>query len=678
MTSSRVEARLRTALQAGSLATAFWRGVRGQDGALDDLELVEYSEGFRTWIGREDLEPGQRYSQLIPTGIHDRLPLYLEVLEGGGSAQVVVERPGPDGRVMWAEVRVVGLGDDELFAIVWDVSGREHRLRAAEDQARAQHARRVSLEHALEALPVGVALLTGHRDASGAVERMTLDFVNRITAAWSGQAADSWAGMDVEAALPSLRHLGLWEPAVRAMDEGSAVEVSFSFGEEDAWEGAYRATIAPFERDRVVIILRPEGDVPAIDGSRMRVDPVTGVLSKSAFVRLLSDRLAGRSDAAPAEALVLIDVDDFGRLNDVVGRAAADRVLVLLAEGLQAMTPPLDLVARTDADGFAFILPGPITEDRVEVHRAQMDGLMRSISQEAGGPPIWVSGGYRELEPGMTAELAMRDADTALRASVMDGGSRLTRFDQGLRHRMHVGYHAGEDIRAAIGRGEFALAFQPIVSVESGMPIGEEALLRWRHPDLGLVPPSDFIPVAEANGSIVELGAWVIGDAIADLRDRGGNAAVSINVSGVQLLDSDVPRLVAQELERTQVVPSRIIVEITESAIVPDSRRIRDQLAELQRMGVRVAVDDFGSGYSSIAYLDRIPVDLVKLDRYFLDGLLDRRRRTVVAATAQLIRSIGARSLAEGVETDEQWQAVVEAGIDYAQGYLLGRPAFRE
>jgi EAL domain-containing protein (putative c-di-GMP-specific phosphodiesterase class I) len=148
---------------------------------------------------------------------------------------------------------------------------------------------------------------------------------------------------------------------------------------------------------------------------------------------------------------------------------------------------------------------------------------------------------------------------------------------------------------------------------------------------------------------------------------------VGVNVSGVQLLQSDVPAVVAQVLERHRLSADRLVVEITESAILPDSLRIRETMAELRQLGVQVAIDDFGSGYSSIGYLDWLPVDIVKLDQRFLAGDLDRRRRNLVAATAQLVRSIGARTLAEGIETDEQWDVVREAGIDFGQGYLFGR-----
>jgi EAL domain-containing protein (putative c-di-GMP-specific phosphodiesterase class I) len=188
-----------------------------------------------------------------------------------------------------------------------------------------------------------------------------------------------------------------------------------------------------------------------------------------------------------------------------------------------------------------------------------------------------------------------------------------------------------------------------------------------------MLMPSRFIPIAEATGTIVRLGAWVLERAVADLSASRHTRTVGINVSAVQMLQSDLPAEVARVLERHRVEPARLVIEITESAILPDSVRLRDQLAELRQMGVLVAIDDFGSGYSSIGYLDWIPVDIVKLDRAFLLGDLDRRRRNLVAAAAQLVRSIGARSLAEGIETDEQWDVAREAGVDYGQGYMFGR-----
>ena len=184
--------------------------------------------------------------------------------------------------------------------------------------------------------------------------------------------------------------------------------------------------------------------------------------------------------------------------------------------------------------------------------------------------------------------------------------------------------------------------------------------------------PGRFIPIAESTGTIVALGEWILDQVVAECAAQAHDRTVGVNVSGVQLLQSDVPALVARVLERHRLSADRLVVEITESAILPESLRIRESMAELRQLGVQIAIDDFGSGYSSIGYLDWLPVDIVKLDQRFLVGDLDRRRRNLVAATAQLVRSIGARTLAEGIETQEQWNVVREAGIDFGQGYLFG------
>lgn len=675
MDGGRAERRLRAALEAGATATAFWRGVRAPGGELVDLEAVECSDGFGEWLGREPHSVvGKRYSELVPTGLHNRLAVYLDAIDQNKAAQLIFERPGPDGRLVTAEVRVAPCGDDEIFAAVWDVTEREQRLQAARDASEAARQHRADLERALDALPMGIAIVTGHRDDHGSVDRATVDFMNLVGASWTHQPAGDWVGRDVMEALPGVRRLGLWDAFVECLDEVEHVVRTFTFGPEDEWSGTFLASLAPFQADRAILVLQeltPDDTGP--NSSAVRIDPLTGLLTRKALHHQLAQRLAGSIGRVDVGLLVAIDVDDFGRLNDVVGRHRADEFLLLLAEGLREMQPPLELISRTGADGFAFVMPAPVTGERIETHQVQMGSLIRRISSSLGVPSVSISGGYRILDPAVPLDDLLQDADTALRASVVEGGGRLTAFEPVVRQRMHVTYHAGEDIRGAVGRREFVLEYQPIVRVEDGEPIGAEALVRWRHPTLGLVPPSDFIAVAEANGSILVLGSWVLDRALDDLSTVPGDSVVSINVSGVQLLDADVPAAIASALERTRVSPSRVIVEITESAIVPDSRRIRDQLAMIQQMGVRVAVDDFGSGYSSIAYLDRIPVDLVKLDRYFLDGTLDRRRRNVVAAAAQLIRSIGARSLAEGVETREQWDVVMEAGIDLAQGFLFGR-----
>lgn len=674
--------RLRLALDASVTAAGFWRTVRESDDRIVDFVLVESTVGFEHWLGRPREEiVGRRYSELIPTGLHDRLPLYIKAVRHGEPVTVRFDRIMPDGHEVTAEVKAVPFGRDELFSALWDVSESHRRLRDAERAQAEALASRELLAAALNSSPDAFAIYDVQRDDGGVIRGMTVSFVNEVAAAPTGRAPDTWVGADVREWFPESGAHGLYAYLTEAASDLVPRQVTVSAHAPSGWSGEFDHVITPFGVDRVLTTWRPAGGSVAApvemprDVQVSRYDALTGLLNRGEFRRKLADWLRSRRPGDPDGAVLVVDIDDFGRLNDLVGTQRADAVLATMAAHLRSLEPWLLFPARVGSDECACLLPGPADEVQLDLARAHASHILRQVAAEHGVPPIDVSGGLRAIEPGLTVDEILRDCDTALRHAVRAGGSRLTRYSEQVRHSLLVDYLQGEDIRHGLTAGEFELAYQPIVRIETGEHIGDEALARWRHPEYGTVTPASFISTAESTGVIVELGAWVIDRSVADLAEVGvvHRRQVGINVSGVQMLRSDLPGVIAAALERHHVSPERIVVEITESAILPDAERIRAQLAELRQMGVLVAIDDFGSGYSSIAYLDWIPVDVVKLDRQFLLGDLDRRRRSLISATAQLIRSIGARSLAEGIESAEQYDAAREAGVDFGQGYMFGR-----
>jgi diguanylate cyclase (GGDEF)-like protein len=682
MDSPRQVARMLAALTAGTRATAFWKGVRDDAGVLVDLLLEEADQGFADWVGRPLAElAGHRYSEFLPTGIHSRLPFYLDALEAAEARQLTFDATPADRRApTTVEVRVAPCGDDLLFAAVWDVDERESRNRELE-AARAAAVEAVDLLHfALNSSPDGFAVYRRVADgtAGGA---LVVEFVNETAALPTGRAPREWVGAPLEGWFPEAESCGLLPVLLDVLGDKVPRRVVIATESPTGWAGRFENVVTPFGADRLIVEWwaedadTPEGiEAPASMPAAYRRDVLTGLDNRGEFRRRLGEWIAGLAPGEPAGAVIVVDLDNFGRLNDLVGPQRADAALAAFAQALRALEPWLAIPARIGADACAALIPGPIGPESANLARAHANRILREVSDGLGLPPLSVSGGLRAIGPGMSADDILRDCDTALRHSVRAGGGRLTVFTPEIRADLLADYLVDEDIRAGLRADEFRLAYQPVVRIDTGAYVGDEALIRWHHAQHGELLPSRFIPIAESTGTIVALGEWVLNRALLDLASAGHDRSVGVNISGLQLLQSDVPAVVAAGLERHGLPAERVVVEITESAILPASARIRDQLAELRQMGVQVAIDDFGSGYSSIGYLDWIPVDVVKLDRSFVLGDLDRRRRTLIAATAQLIRSIGARSLAEGIETDEQWDVVREAGVDFGQGYMFGAP----
>lgn len=681
MGASEAERRLRAALEGGATATSFWRAIPSDLGPAVDLEFVDGSPGFGEWLGRSlaDMR-GRRYSELIPTGLHDRLPAYLQVLETGQKAVFTFDRISHEGARATAEVRCVPVGDGDLFIALWDVTEREERIREAERVRGEALVDRDLLAVALNASPDGFAIYRLVRGDDEQPPALLVEFVNEVAAGPTGRAPEEWVGASVAEWFPEVESSGLLNVLLQSIHDKAPRRVVISTQSASGWIGRFENVITPFGPDLLVNEWwaadadTPEGiEAPSSVPTGTRQDPLTGLDNRGEFRRRLAAWLEEQPADVPAGAVIVVDIDNFGRLNDLVGSSRADAALAAFARALRALDPWLVLPARIGADSCAVVVPGDVDAATAELARAHSNRILRDVSDQLSLPPLSVSGGLRIIEPGLSVDDVLRDCDTALRHSVREGGGRLTVFRPEIRADLLADYLVGEDVRAGVARGDFLLAYQPVVGIENGAHLGDEALARWQHPDHGMLMPSRFIPIAEATGTIVRLGAWVLERAVADLAASRHARTVGINVSAVQMLQTDLPAEVARVLERHHVEPGRLVIEITESAILPDSVRLRDHLAELRQMGVLVAIDDFGSGYSSIGYLDWIPVDIVKLDQAFLLGDLDRRRRNLVAATAQLVRSIGARSLAEGIETDEQWDVAREAGVDFGQGYMFGR-----
>ena len=428
----------------------------------------------------------------------------------------------------------------------------------------------------------------------------------------------------------------------------------------------------------VVLTVRDVSERRRLEGQLRRSarrDAVTGLANRTSFEDWLRDAV-GCAERAPA--VVLLGVDDLDTVTDSLGHVAGDRVLMACADRLRDAAGARR-VARLGSDRFAVLLDAPGAEHAKRAARDLADALSAPVRLEDAEVPVSVSVGLAVAEPGLAAEDLLRCADTALHIAQARGAGELQAFSPA----MHADALRRLKLRAALARavedGSLRVAYQPIVELERGEPVAVEALARFAPPGGDCVPPGEFIPVAEASGAIVELGAWVLEQACAEVAalraGGGGPLRLCVNVSAVQLRGSGFAGDVTAALERSALPPDALTLELTESVLVEDVDAVADALAAVRALGVRIAVDDFGTGFSSLAALADLPVDELKLDCAFvaaMDG--GGRHEALVGGMVSLADRLGLPLVAEGVETAAQLAALRRLGCGWAQGYHLGRP----
>jgi diguanylate cyclase (GGDEF)-like protein/PAS domain S-box-containing protein len=416
---------------------------------------------------------------------------------------------------------------------------------------------------------------------------------------------------------------------------------------------------------------------------RVGRDPLTALPNREVFADELARALA-RARRPDADVGVLyIDLDAFKRVNDTIGHDAGDEILAQAARRLRDVVRAGDVVGRLGGDEFAILLERlDHDHEAIGVARRALGAFAEPF--EVAGTPITVSaavGLALASSAEHTADRLIHEADIAMYRAKALGRNRLAIFDSDLRVAVDRRLRLERDLRGALGRQEFELHYQPVVSLSDASVTSCEALLRWTHRDWGAVSPVEFIPLAEENGLIVPVGAWVLGTALrqlADWRLTDSRIGMSVNVSARQLTDEGVGLMVAAWLAETGVPASALCLEVTETAVLADPARAATRLGELRALGVRIAFDDFGTGYSSLRHLSQLPVDVIKLDRTFVSALSHpdgRGDRAVLVAVTAAARELGISVVAEGVEEAEQLEELHRAGCGFAQGYLFAHPA---
>ena len=408
-----------------------------------------------------------------------------------------------------------------------------------------------------------------------------------------------------------------------------------------------------------------------------RLDPLTGLANRL----LLRERLGAAMERLTLTgepcAILLIDLDRFKPVNDTLGHPVGDALLQKVADRLRSAVRPSDTVARIGGDEFIVLQAATASPEQVAaLARRLVDLLGRTYIIDGQLLTIGASVGAA-LAPrdGRDPDQLLKHADLALYRAKLDGRGTFRFFEPEMDARMQARRRLELDMRQALARREFVLHYQPQLNLMNQRLTGCEALLRWRHPEQGMVSPADFIPLAEEIGLIVPIGEWVIRQACRDAAAWPGSASVAVNVSPAQFKSERLVETIMSALASSGLPPGRLEIEITEGVLLQESERTLRTLHRLRALGLRVSMDDFGTGYSSLSYLRSFPFDKIKIDRSFVKDLsVKPDGDAIIRAIAGLGKSLGMTTVAEGVETEDQMSRIRAEGCTDVQGYLVSRP----
>jgi len=413
-------------------------------------------------------------------------------------------------------------------------------------------------------------------------------------------------------------------------------------------------------------------------------DALTGLPNRVLFLERLSGAMSQPGRDPGHVAVMFIDIDRFKGVNDSLGHAAGDALLIAVARRLENALRPRDLAARFGGDEFVVLCENMPSEFAALAHAERIQAAL-SVPFEIGETEIWMSA---SIGIALTSDVVgspkdlIRDADRAMYRAKARGRSRCELYDIDMRDRAENRWRMTNDLHRAVGAREFVVHYQPVVDLVTRQSVGAEALVRWQHPDGRLLPPREFIVLAEETGLVIPIGNLVLDAACRQLavwqaqQSPDAELVVTVNVSARQIEDTAFPRRVREALERSGADPEGLGLEITETALMRDEEGSLERLLELEALGIKLYMDDFGTGYSSLTCLKRFPFHAIKIDTEFTQGLgLDDQDTAIVEAIIGLAQSLRLDVIAEGVETAEQAERLTELGCRFAQGYHFARPS---
>lgn len=433
-------------------------------------------------------------------------------------------------------------------------------------------------------------------------------------------------------------------------------------------------------------------------------DPLTNLPNRRSFNEQLNRILKRAQRTETSAALLFIDLDNFKRINDSIGHGRGDRLLVEIAkrlsnelredDAINYFPDPVDgdieppdgntEIARLGGDEFTVVLSDVKDIRDVEVVAGRIIAtLSEPIALHSHNPVVTPSIGIALYpQDGTDADSLVRNADTAMYAAKADGRSCFRFYNEEMNARSVEQLKLEEDLREAMRQNQLELRYQPQVDARTGAVVSLEALVRWKHPRRGMISPGDFIPVAERTGQIIELGEWVMSEVARHCTywDTLGldHFRVCVNISPLQFNQPELTRTIRDFLDRSGLDARRVELELTESAIMTDARANIEKLKELAALGLDLAVDDFGTGYSSLSYLKRFPITTLKIDQSFVADMSSADGAAIVDAIIALAKTLNLRSIAEGIETQEQLRHLVQNKCDLLQGYYFARPLYPE
>jgi diguanylate cyclase (GGDEF)-like protein/PAS domain S-box-containing protein len=579
----------------------------------------------------------------------------------------------PDGELRW-------LSCEGLVEV--DGSGTVLRLRGTAQDVTGRRRVEEQFRDLLETAPDGIVIVDGDG-------RIVL--VNQQTETLFGWSRDQLIGQSVELLLPErfagrhARHRRGYASDLELRPMGADLDLYAR--RADGTEFPVEISLSPLRTDQGVLVSAAVRDVSERKQAQLQLahqalhDPLTGLPNRVLVAERLEQALARSAGTGSEVAVLFVDLDRFKVINDSRGHAAGDELLVIVAERLRRVVRTSDVVARFGGDEFVVVC-----EDRTAAFEAS---LVAERITEVLRDPILVDGqeiflsasvGIAVADGAGSSDSLLRDADAAMYRAKERGRARSEFFDATMRTEAIEHLETQSALHRAIERDELRIFYQPVVELETGAVTGVEALVRWEHPQHGLVSPASFVPLAEETGLIVPIGAWVLDQATAQLgrwreQSWGRSLTMNVNLSARQLRQPDLLATLLSSLLSSGIEPSALCLELTETTFMEDAGSHRTTLAAIKELGVGLAIDDFGTGYSSLTYLKRFPVSVLKIDQAFVRGLgQDAADTAIVKSVIDLAHALSLLVVAEGVETADQVAYLRRLGCDLAQGYYFAGP----
>jgi diguanylate cyclase (GGDEF)-like protein/PAS domain S-box-containing protein len=583
-------------------------------------------------------------------------------------------------QALWGSIASLLLGLVLLGALGWRLSRLRRRTELAEEvravERRSEQRIRALVEHSSDVVTV-----------------LGRDLCVRWQAASIGRLLGHEPGSLIEAPITSIVHPDdqeLFDGFLRASFDGRAPSTLRARMKHVDGRWCHVETVAEnrFSDPAVeglVLNMRDISERKAFEDELRHQafhDALTGLANRALFENRLRHALAGGVRTHRILAVLFLDIDDFKTINDSLGHRAGDELLCGVAGRIDALVRATDTAARLGGDEFAVLVDGVANRrEASEMAERILDAVRESFVIDGRDLSVTASIGIALSTGEVDADELLRNADMAMYAAKAAGKDSVHSFERNMHRRAVERLEMRTELQRAIESGEFVVDYQPIVSLQNAELIGVEALVRWMHPSRGLLGPDQFIPLAEETGAIVPLGKWVLERACTQLTEweRALHASldlcVTVNVSIRQLQEDDFPDAVAAVLERTKLRPRSLVLEITEGLLADDRERIIRRLVMLKRLGLRIAIDDFGTGYSALSHLQQFPIDILKIDKSFVDGLdADAQKANLVQGIINLGASLQLDVIAEGIEQEAQAARLREMRSPLGQGYLFSRP----